>query len=120
MCNYVNQHWNDRNAIQLAAYVLWRMNWIHPFADGNGRTARVVSYIVLSVKLKSLLPGTPTTPDQIAADKSPYYEQLENADAGWKAERLHLSGMELMLEGMLAEQLLHATEEAVFVNGTND
>lgn len=40
MCRYVNDHWDDRNAVHLAAYLLWRMNWIHPFADGNGRTAR--------------------------------------------------------------------------------
>ena len=37
MCSYVNDHWEDQNATHLAAYVLWRMNWIHPFADGNGR-----------------------------------------------------------------------------------
>ena len=59
MCSYVNDHWEDRNATHLAAYVLWRMNWIHPFADGNGRTSRVVSYIVLSIKLNSLLPAPP-------------------------------------------------------------
>ncbi|MGH7294224.1 MAG: Fic family protein, partial [Polyangiaceae bacterium] len=27
-------------AINAAAYALWRFNWIHPFAGGNGRTAR--------------------------------------------------------------------------------
>jgi Fic family protein len=112
MCAYINEHWNDRSAIQLAAYVLWRMNWILPFADGNGRTARIVSYVVLSIKLKSLLPGTPTIPDQIAADKKPYHDELEHADAAWKHERLHLSGMEQMLERMLAKQLSRATEEA--------
>lgn len=112
MCNYVNDHWEDRNATHLAAYVLWRMNWIHPFADGNGRTARAVSYVVLSIKLNSLLPGTPTIPDQIAADKRPYYKALEDADDSWKREFLALSSMENMLDGMLAQQLLSATEEA--------
>lgn len=112
MCNHVNDHWDDRNAAQLASYVLWRMNWIHPFADGNGRTARVVSYVVLSIKLNSLLPGTPTIPDQIAADKRPYYKALEDADDSWKRGIIALSGMEAMLEGMLARQLLSAAEEA--------
>jgi Fic family protein len=112
MCDYVNSHWNEKNAIHLAAYVLWRMNWIHPFADGNGRTARVVSYLVLSIKLNSLLPGSPTIPDQIAGDKRPYYDALEMADGLWKQEVLSLATMESMLEGMLAKQLLSATEEA--------
>ena len=30
-------------AIDAAAYVLWRINWIHPFEDGNGRTARAAA-----------------------------------------------------------------------------
>lgn len=114
MCDFVNQNWEQKNAIQLSAYVLWRMNWIHPFADGNGRTSRVVSYVVLSSKLNSLLPGTPTIPDQIAADKAPYYSALERSDDSWKRNILALSDMEAMLEKMLARQLLSATEEASF------
>jgi Fic family protein len=112
MCAYVNQNWNERNAIQLAAYILWRMNWIHPFADGNGRTARIVSYVVLSTKLNSVLPGAPTIPEQIAADKRPYYGALEWADESWKREILAISRMEEMLESMLANQSLSATKQA--------
>jgi Fic family protein len=112
MCAYVNDHWEDRSAIHLAAYVLWRINWIHPFADGNGRTARVVSYVVLSTKLRSVLPGSPTIPEQIAADKTPYYENLERSDDSWKREIVAVAHMEDMLEGMLARQLLSATQEA--------
>ncbi len=112
MCAYVNDHWDEKGAIHLASYLLWRLNWIHPFADGNGRTARVVSYLVLSIKLKSLLPGLPTIPDQIAADKVPYYRALEMADGLWQQGILSLATMEEMLEGMLANQLLNATEEA--------
>jgi Fic family protein len=59
LCDYVNDHWSF-SAVHLAAYVLWKLNWIHPFADGNGRTARAVAYVVLSIKLDSLLPGAPT------------------------------------------------------------
>jgi Fic family protein len=79
MCEYVNDNWATKTAVHLAAYVLWKMNWIHPFADGNGRTARAISYVVLSVKLDSLLPGSPTIPDQIATNKQPYYKALESA-----------------------------------------
>jgi Fic family protein len=88
------------------------MNWIHPFADGNGRTARAISYVVLSVKLDSLLPGTPTIPDQIASDKRPYYEALEMADAAWVGDRIDVSALETLLSGMLAKQLLNAAKEA--------
>ena len=112
MCDFVSQNWDEQNAIYLASYILWRMNWIHPFADGNGRTARVVSYVVLSIKMDSLLPGTPTIPDQIAADKKPYYSALEAADREWLLEKIDLSSMMTMMEAMLANQLYKATEEA--------
>lgn len=44
MCDYVNNNFHEKTALHLAAYVMWRLNWIHPFADGNGRTSRAVSY----------------------------------------------------------------------------
>lgn len=111
MCEYVNDNW-EKSAIHLAAYLLWRINWIHPFADGNGRTARVLSYLVMSAKLSSILPGAPAMPDLLANDKSPYYIALEEADESWAFRRLALSGMEKLLEGLLAAQLLSATTEA--------
>ena len=112
MCEYVNENWATSSAVHLAAYVLWKMNWIHPFADGNGRTARAVSYVVLSIKLDSILPGTPTIPDQIAANKQPYYKALEAADGRWAEERVDVSELETIIEGMLAQQLYNAAKEA--------
>lgn len=111
LCEYVNNNWN-KSAVHLAAYVLWKMNWIHPFADGNGRTARAVSYVVLSIKLDSLLPGTPTIPEQIACNKTPYYDALEKADEAWVGGNVDVSVLEMLLGDMLAHQLLNAAREA--------
>jgi Fic family protein len=113
MCHYVNSNWKERSALYLAAYVMWRLNWIHPFADGNGRTARTLSYLVLNAKLKSLLPGAPAIPDLIDADKEPYYAALESADDIWKRNKIVAIGtMESLLEKMLARQLESATQQA--------
>jgi Fic family protein len=113
MCEYVNQHWADKSAIHLAAYILWRLNWIHPFADGNGRTARAISYVVLSIRANSLYPGTNSIPDQISTDKNPYYDALELADEAWKATgQVDVSALEKMLSQMLATQLLQGLKEA--------
>lgn len=107
LCEYISAQWEKRDALHLCAYTLWKLNWIHPFADGNGRTARASAYIVLSVRLNGLLPGSPTIPDQIANDKQPYYDALEAADAAWQETgAVNLSRMEQMLSGMLAKQLL--------------
>jgi Fic family protein len=112
LCDYVNDNWSSSNAVHLAAYVLWKLNWIHPFADGNGRTARAVAYVVLSVKLDSLLPGAPTIPEQIAGNKQPYYDALEAADKQLVAGKIDVSELEKMLAGMISTQLLSAAKEA--------
>ena len=81
MCDYVNDNRHTKTAFYLAAYVMWRHNWIHPFEDGNGRTSRVLSYIVLSLCVGYVLPGAPTIPEQIQGDRSGYFKSLEDADA---------------------------------------
>jgi Fic family protein len=98
MCDYITDNWSS-SPIHLMAYLLWRLNWIHPFTDGNGRTARAVAYLVLCIKLGYRLPGTKTIPEFIAEDKEPYYAALEAADAG------DLSVLEKLLAALLAKQL---------------
>lgn len=106
LCDYVNEHWNSKSALHLAAYILWRTNWIHPFADGNGRTARIVSYLVLCAHTKTELPGVPTIPEQIAAAKQPYYSALEDADRQEIRGKINVAALEELLEACLARQLL--------------
>ncbi len=101
-----------RSPIHLAACLLWRVNWIHPFSDGNGRTARALGYAVLAIRLGYLLPGSRTVPEQISEDKFPYYDALEVADAGQENGKIDLTGLEKMLSDMLAAQLLHLHEQA--------
>jgi len=106
MCEYVNTNFADKTAAHLAAYVMWRLNWIHPFADGNGRTSRAASYLVLSVKSGHVLPGAKTIPEQIALNKRPYYEALEEADEACREGRVDVSAMEGLLSSALAVQLV--------------
>ncbi|MCU1350191.1 MAG: Fic family protein [Acidobacteria bacterium] len=106
MCEYVQAYWSDRTPIHLSAYVMWRLNWIHPFVDGNGRTSRIMSYLVLCAKLGYRLPGTKTIPERIAEDKKPYYAALEQADGSWKdGGRVDVSEMEKLLQAHLEAQL---------------
>lgn len=105
MCDYVNEKWSDKKPLHLASYVMWRLNWIHPFTDGNGRTSRAVSYMVLCIRLKSLLPGRLTIPQQIEQEKTPYYRALEAADVAWADGRIDLTAMKQLLGAMLAKQL---------------
>jgi Fic family protein len=101
MCDYVNDHWASSTPLHL----MWRLNWIHPFADGNGRTSRIVSYLVLSIRAGALLPGTPTIPDQIVDNRKPYFDALDGADVADREGKVDVSKMEDLLGSLLANQL---------------
>jgi Fic family protein len=105
MCDYVNENW-DRSPIHLSSYVMWRINWIHPFMGGNGRTARAVSYLVLCCRLGFRLPGRVSIPDQIVDHRQPYYQALDEADAAWQNGTLDVAAMENLLDRLLAKQLV--------------
>jgi Fic family protein len=112
MCDYVNTNWG-RSPIHLASYVLWRLNWIHPFVDGNGRTTRVISFVVLCVRLGYRVPGTNTIPEQISRDKNPYYKALELADSAYEKEKkIDVSAMETLVGDLLASQLASVIRDA--------
>ena len=111
ICDYVNDHWSS-TPIHLAAYLMWRVNWVHPFEDGNGRTSRMIAYVVLCIRLGFKLPGTQTIPEQISKDKEPYYLALEQADAAFKNGDIKVPAMEELLKSLLATQLLAVHNQA--------
>ena len=68
-------------ALQRAAYALWRLNWIHPFRGGNGRTSRAVAYQIICMSLKAMVPGTPSLPSLVLATRQDYVDALHAVDA---------------------------------------
>ena len=112
MCDYVNENWSASSALHLAAYALWRLNWIHPFTDGNGRTARAISYLVLCLKIGYPIYSRNTVPEQIAANKKPYYDALELCDAAWSEDEVGVGALEELLDSLLARQLLAVLDDA--------
>ncbi len=105
LCDFVMQ--SELEAVERAAYVLWRVNWIHPFEDGNGRTARAASYLVLSVALGKELPGEISLVERLVLHKRQYNAALEAADRAWKQGRLDVSEMTALLRTLLEAQILN-------------
>lgn len=103
--NSVNRSWEETDAVVLAAYVLWRLNWVHPFINGNGRTARAACYFVLCLKAKQWLPGTTILPELIRRERVRYELGLQHADASFKANALDLSPLHALLQELVNEQL---------------
>jgi len=99
--NQVNRNWETTDPVVLAAWVLWRLNWIHPFINGNGRTARAACYFVLCLKAGTWLPGNVIVPELIKRERQRYEQGLQHADAtGGDVSLLHA-----LLSDLLNEQL---------------
>lgn len=79
--NMVNRNWEASDPVVLASFVLWRLNHIHPFINGNGRTARAACYFVLCLKLGALLPGEKILPELLTENRDRYVAALQAVDA---------------------------------------
>ena len=78
----INANWQSTDALTLATYALWRINYIHPFRNGNGRTARAVCYYILCVKSGGPLPGRTNLIELLRAHRAEYVDALREADNG--------------------------------------
>jgi len=105
--------------VRRAAYALWRFNWIHPFAGGNGRMSRALAYMIVCMDRGAMLPGVPTMPHIIALERDEYIQALQAADAETAAidpEAIgdaavpNLQHMEAFLAAVLIKQLTIALE----------
>lgn len=103
--SFIHENWDNLEATELAAYALWRLNWVHPFIEGNGRTARAVCYYVLSVKIGGLLRGKKIVPERIREQRQPYISALRQVDRAWSEGNLELAPMEQYLARLLQDQL---------------
>ena len=103
--NVINRNFESLDPVTLAAMVLWRLNYIHPFINGNGRTARAACYFVLCIKLGGWLPGTSTLPELISRERDAYVKALQAADQSLQNGNVDLTELHTLLSKLLAEQI---------------
>jgi fido (protein-threonine AMPylation protein) len=107
--SFIHENWFSMTPIAIASYGLWRLNWIHPFVDGNGRTARAVCYYLLCARHGGLISGRKIVPERIREDRTPYVAALRFSDRAWAEGNLNCSEMEHYLARLLAEQIKDQT-----------
>ena len=109
LVNQINRNWDKIDPIYLAAYALWRLNWIHPFVNGNGRTARVTAYYILCLKFGGMLEGEIQLPELLRRRRGdsddPYVAALRQADNTAKKGAVDLTDLHILLSDLLKEQL---------------
>jgi Fic family protein len=108
----VNRHWEEVDPIYLAAYVLWKFNYIHPFVNGNGRAARAACYFVLCLRAGGWLRGDTILPELIRANREEYVAALKAADASLPTG-LDLTVLQAFLTKLLDQQLPPETPQEV-------
>ena len=77
------KHWQQHdNAANQAALLHHRAVWIHPFPNGNGRWARLLTNIWLSLQRESIVLWPERTVGKKSVIRNDYLDALRAADAG--------------------------------------
>ena len=118
LINTVNRNWEQTDPVVLATYVLWRINNIHPFINGNGRTARAACYFVLCLRNGGLLPGKTILPELIRRERDAYCAALNIGHATNDQGALDLTALHEIVSRLLNEQLQSAGANDVGQAGT--
>ena len=103
--NHINVQIAQADPVTLATYALWRLNFIHPFINGNGRTARIVAYYILCLRSGGLIGGTVSLPELLRRDRSDYVAALRTVDASFVKGSLDLSPLHDLVSKLLTEQI---------------
>jgi Fic family protein len=104
----IHENWSNPkmdHPTLLPAYALWRLNWIHPFVEGNGRTARAACYYLMCVRQGKILGGRKIVPERIRENRDPYVAALQAADKAWDNGDYDLGPMATYLGELLIGQL---------------
>ena len=101
----LSERWRGGSPLEIGAFALWMINWVHPFMNGNGRTARALCYTCVSLKLGFVLPGSPTLIDLIMENRPEYYTALRQADQAYEASgEPNLNSLVALLDRLLVKQ----------------
>lgn len=103
--NSINRLWDQVDDVTLATLVLWKLNHIHPFINGNGRTARAASYFVLCLKAGGWPNGDPILPELLKQNRDAYVQALKAVDASVNAGTLDITPLHTLVSSLLATQL---------------
>lgn len=110
----LHKNWAKWTPFEASAYTLWGVNHVHPFCEGNGRTARALSYYVLCLKLGQWLPGSTTVLELIRLQHREYYcDILQRMHDGRQRPSMmtDLAEMTTLITNLVREQVAIAQQE---------
>ncbi len=78
---------------------------VHPFIEGNGRTARAACYYLICMKQGKILGGKKTVPELIRENRGPYIAGLRAADEAYEKGQYDVTDLAKYLEDLLKKQV---------------
>lgn len=87
-----------------AAYAHLYIAWIHPFGDGNGRTARLLEFMLLARSGQMPLLAAHLMSNHYNLTRDQYYRELEAASRSGKTDKFVTYAIQGLLDG-LREQI---------------
>ena len=113
--NHLNRAWKSYSVVGVGAYALWRLNWIHPFVAGNGRTARLFSYFLMTMRAGDILSEVPgyLVPEQLEMSRklSPNGKHERHIQALREGDKGNLKSLEQLIADALQTQFLSAFQK---------
>lgn len=87
-------------AVACAVYAHLYIAWIHPFGDGNGRTARLLEFLVLSRCGMVPLPAAHLLSNHYNLTRDQYYRELAEASRTHKTLGLAIYAVQGLVDGI--------------------
>ena len=102
LIDFINQKKQKKYDLLITAIAHHRFAWIHPFDNGNGRVARLLTYAMLIKQGFNVKMGRIINPTAIfCINRDRYYEMLSQTDMG--RDNDILAWCEYVLNGLLGE-----------------
>lgn len=102
LVNFINTDNDAQNDFIKVAVAHHRFTWVHPFSNGNGRVARLLTYAMLQKQGYGVHKAHILNPSIIFySDRKKYYSQLALADKGTTVGLL--AWCDYFIEGLLEE-----------------
>jgi Fic family protein len=92
--------------------------WIHPFADGNGRTARLLEFLILARCGKVPMPAAHLLSNHYNLTRDRYYRELGMASETLSIKSMLRYSVEGFVDG-LRDQVAEVREHQLIVSWTN-
>ena len=86
-----------------AVYAHLYLAWIHPFDDGNGRTARLVEYLILARSGAIPIPAAHLLSNHYNLTRDQYYRELDQASRSNNATGFLQYAIQGLLDGLREE-----------------